>query len=239
MGISENGGKRGKALMTPMDEAFAENLKYFREQSGITLAELARKVSEEFGVAWQASTIFKIENGRKVSIGEANMLASALQVSLDDLVNQMRAKGPGYMASIHWARSSALVSALYRTSEAIKDLRLAEAQLGLVDASIFSEDAIRNMKENHRSDPALGVLFTSLKQTREVLAMRKGDKLWELLWEDPKTAASLKELMREHGEGVPEKYGSDAEQPSSSEKYFKNVNEAIDDLLKRIQDIGE
>lgn len=76
---------RGKAHSTVFDSSIAINTKAVRTALGLSLADLARVINGAYDSNWQGSTIFKIENGRKVSVGEAFMIADALGVTIEFL----------------------------------------------------------------------------------------------------------------------------------------------------------
>lgn len=70
------------------DAMFAAAVRKQRETHGWSQAELAEK-AEPYGVAFMATTIYKIETGkRKVSVAEAIALAHALRVSVNELITQ-------------------------------------------------------------------------------------------------------------------------------------------------------
>lgn len=69
------------------EQIFAARLREQRRASGLTQAELARRVSEYLPAPMGSTAITKIEGGsRPVTLNEAVYVAIVLQVSLTDLV---------------------------------------------------------------------------------------------------------------------------------------------------------
>lgn len=67
------------------DVRFAQNMREARKRAGMSMSELAQRLTE-LGFACSQQIIDKIENqGRKVSLGEANRIARALGTTADAL----------------------------------------------------------------------------------------------------------------------------------------------------------
>lgn len=70
----------GRAAFSDIDRNVATNLRYFREELGLSQEELAQRVSER-GFGFTQATIWKIESGqRQVKISEVAALCDALQL---------------------------------------------------------------------------------------------------------------------------------------------------------------
>lgn len=74
--------------MPGFDATVGRNLKQYREARGLTQTELAEVVSRFGETSFAQQTIVKIEKGsRPLKLREAERLAAALEIGLDDLVD--------------------------------------------------------------------------------------------------------------------------------------------------------
>jgi transcriptional regulator with XRE-family HTH domain len=72
--------------MDEADRRFAENLRFYREQAGVTQAELAGRMKEAGFGAFRQQTIARIESlGRRASLGEAIALGRSIGTTADAL----------------------------------------------------------------------------------------------------------------------------------------------------------
>lgn len=75
-------------MTTDPDAVFAERVRLRREAAKLSQAELAQKIADRSGIAFDGSTIYKIEKGkRKVTVAEALAIASALRCSIHELLD--------------------------------------------------------------------------------------------------------------------------------------------------------
>jgi transcriptional regulator with XRE-family HTH domain len=69
-----------------VESAFAQNLKKARAASGMTQAELAKKMTDR-GYKWHAATVYKVENEeRQIQLGEALEAVRIFTMDIEDMV---------------------------------------------------------------------------------------------------------------------------------------------------------
>lgn len=148
------------------DTKFAQRVKQLREAAKMSQADLCEQLAKH-GVNFQATTIYKIEQGRrKVTVAEAVALASALDYTLDTMIG-----GPTKFISAGTLQSKASTAFTYEA----RDYALTLLALAVAADTVTIRDADRDWLSTELANQTPAQLTTNAKMHVDAAIIRNGD----------------------------------------------------------------